>query len=60
MIIKPFIVLSVEEATCLSIWFDRNFRRTPATVQDLRQAGLTNFWDDLRQAVRQENADPED
>ena len=60
MIIKPFIVLDVEEATRLSTWFDRNFRWTPETIQGLRQAGLSDFWSDLRVAVRRENADPED
>lgn len=59
MIIKPFAVLSAEDAEKLVVWFDSYHTWGPGEIAILQKFDVLDFWSDLRLAVRdKENQDP--
>lgn len=55
MIIKPFAVLSEEDAEKLVAWFDSYHAWDRDIVGKLQEMDVLDFWSDLRDAVRREN-----
>ena len=57
MIIKPFVVLSLEDAEKLVKWFNDFHPWDKATIEELQNRGVLDFWSDLRCAVRDKDVE---